>query len=575
MTVADALAKLPAGTPVAVVIAPGLGVGFAWPSGEGSISSVDPSSVIADLVACGPRWVWWSARETAADLVAAGVRVRTCWDLGAVGRLIHGLRRDDPAAVWAAQAGVEPADHHRDSLGLFDVDPDGDAPVRSDGQLSPEWYGGLATASLANAVRWATIALDLQRRQAASLATVDDPRRERRQPSLAVLTAYSESAAALVAVELEYDGLPIDRAVASQLIRAVIGDRPRDPAEEMAIRRERDATVMQHFPDAGDVDLRSPAQVKELLRRIGFDLPDTRSWRLEPHAATSPPIAALLAWRKVDRAATAYGWRWLDTTVSTDGRIHGAWGSADGGAGRMTATAGLHSLPAELRSAVRADDGHRLVRADLGQIEPRVLAAISGDEALLQATHEDDMYAPVAQRLHCDRPTAKVAVLAAMYGQTSGPAGDTIKMMERAYPTAVAYLRAAEQAGREHRDIRTYGGRLLRLSRAAFDATGQPVTDAVAAGHGRFARNAVVQGPAAELFKAWAATVRDDLIGYGGRIVLCLHDELLIQVPQAHMTATVRLAHDALALTARWWAAGTPVRFIAEVGTGVDWASAH
>jgi DNA polymerase-1 len=162
-----------------------------------------------------------------------------------------------------------------------------------------------------------------------------------------------------------------------------------------------------------------------------------------------------------------------------------------------------------------------------------------------------------------------------MYGQTSGPAGDTIKVMEQAYPSAVAYLRTAERLGREHTDIRTYGGRLIRLSAAAYGADGQPVTDAVAAGHGRFARNAVVQGPAAELFKAWAATVRDQLIDLDGRIVLCLHDELLIHVPVEHVEATVEIIHAALSLTARWWAAGTPVRLIAEVGYGTDWDSAH
>ena len=45
----------------------------------------------------------------------------------------------------------------------------------------------------------------------------------------------------------------------------------------------------------------------------------------------------------------------------------------------MTATAGLHNLPADLRPAVAAEPGHVFVRADLGQIEPRVLAAVSGD----------------------------------------------------------------------------------------------------------------------------------------------------------------------------------------------------
>ena len=63
----------------------------------------------------------------------------------------------------------------------------------------------------------------------------------------------------------------------------------------------------------------------------------------------------------------------------------------------MTATAGMHNLPAVMRPVVAADDGHVLVRADLGQIGPRILAAVSGDEAFIEATQGDDLYLPVAQ----------------------------------------------------------------------------------------------------------------------------------------------------------------------------------
>jgi DNA polymerase-1 len=241
----------------------------------------------------------------------------------------------------------------------------------------------------------------------------------------------------------------------------------------------------------------------------------------------------------------------------------------------MTASAGLHNLPAELRTAVRAEPGWSFVRADLGQVEPRVLAAVSGDAALARAAQEDDMYAPVAAALRSDRPTAKVAVLAAMYGQTSGTAGAALRDMDRAYPTAMAYLRAAEQAGMRGADLRTYGGRLLPLSRVAV-ADAEPVGEHVAqvGGYGRFARNAVVQGAAAELFKAWAATVRDGLRPLGGQIVLCLHDELLLHVPSAAAADAGRLLVDALAGTAHWWAAGSAVRFVADVSIVQSWADA-
>ncbi|MBV9096867.1 MAG: DNA polymerase I, partial [Frankiaceae bacterium] len=203
------------------------------------------------------------------------------------------------------------------------------------------------------------------------------------------------------------------------------------------------------------------------------------------------------------------------------------------------------------------------------QVEPRVLAAVSGDEALAAAARQDDMYAPVAAALRCDRPTAKVAVLAAMYGQTSGTAGNALRDMDRAYPTAMAYLRAAEDAGRSGRDLRTYGGRLLALHRALEDSRYPPMA------WGRFARNAVVQGAAAELFKAWAATVRAGLPNTGGEIVLCLHDELLVHVPSDAADDVVDLVRNALAQTAHWWAAGSGVRFVADIAVGASWADAH
>jgi DNA polymerase-1 len=552
------------GRPLAVVVVPGTGLALSWDGGDRPVPTADPAAVVRELSALDPRWTWWAARETAAPLVAAGVRPRICWDVGAVGRLVHGLRRDDPAAVWAAEHGRPEPPLPGAGLDLLDLDAEDGGPVRGDGQLSREWLHGGWAGDLDRARRWAGLALLVQSRQEESLRALPDPRPAPRQPPLALLNAFAESAVALLAVELEHDGLPLDREVVSGLLRTVIGERPADAGEEAAQRSARDASVLRHFPDRAD--LRNPLQVRELLGRIGFDLPDTRSWRLEPHAATSEAVAALLSWRKTERIVTTYGWRWLSRHVGEDGRLRGAWHVADGGSGRMTAAAGLHNLPAELRPAVRADPGWVLVRADLGQVEPRVLAAISGDAGLARAAREDDMYAPVAAALGCGRATAKVAVLAAMYGQTSGAAGAALRDMDRAYPRAMAFLRAAEEAGRTGSDLRTFGGRRIRLALPAPGA---------APGYGRYARNAVVQGAAAELFKAWAATVRAGLAAIGGQIVLCLHDELLLHAPAVQAAAAGELLVSGLDRTARWWAAGSPVRFVVDVTTGASWADAR
>ena len=539
----------------------------AWPGGSSLVGD------LPDLERRDPRWVWWSARGTAPALLEAGARPARCWDLGTVGRLLHGLRRDDPAAVWAAEQDLAEPPLPSGELDLLDLGGETGEPVREDGQLSREWLRGTCTADAGAAVRWARLALDLQAAQELRARAIPDPRTLATGTPMAVLTSYAESAASLLAVELGRGGLPVDLPVATRLLTAVIGPRPSDLREELARRLDRDARVLRHFPDSG-ADLRSPVQVRELLTRIGLDVPDTRSWRLEPYAASTPAVAALLTWRKAERTATTYGWRWLDENVGEDGRLRGTWGSADAAAGRMTASAGLHNLPGEMRAAVRAEPGFVLVRADLGQIEPRVLATVSRDAGLAAAAREPDMYTPVAAALRCDRPTAKVSVLAAMYGQTSGTAGAALRDMDRAYPVAMAYLRSAEEAGLHRRDLRTYGGRLLRL--ASLPA-GEPVGEhvAVSGGFGRFARNAMVQGAAAELFKAWAVTVRAGLVGLGGSIVLCLHDELLVHVPVESADQAVMLLRDALDRTAAWWAAGSGVRFVADVGIGASWQDAH
>ena len=215
-----------------------------------------------------------------------------------------------------------------------------------------------------------------------------------------------------------------------------------------------------------------------------------------------------------------------------------------------------------------AEEGHVFVRADLGQIEPRVLAAVSADQALAAAARADDLYAPVAQQLGLDRPTAKVAVLGAMYGQTTGHGAQALRRLNAAYPVAMAYLDEADRAGRAGRDLRTYGGRRIVL------APSEPRTASRAAAYGRYARNAMVQGAAAELFKMWAVTVRARCAHLGARVVLCLHDELLVHCPREHGEDVSRVVEDGLLEAARRWAPGSGVRFISDTTIVRSWSDA-
>ena len=112
----------------------------------------------------------------------------------------------------------------------------------------------------------------------------------------------------------------------------------------------------------------------------------------------------------------------------------------------------------------------------------------------------------VAQRLAASTAAALAVPLPG--GSVAGQmATEALAGLEREYPVAMAHLQRAQDRGRRGEPVRTFGGRLVRtdVSSGALDAEAR---DGLAAARGRFARNAVIQGSAAELFKAWAATVR-------------------------------------------------------------------
>ncbi|WP_370892398.1 DNA polymerase [Janibacter sp. GXQ6167] len=529
-------------------------------SGTEELTATVPevSALLADP---SVRWVIWSAAALR-PLIDAGAAVARAWEIAEVHRLRHGGWDADPALIWALHRGLDPASRPPaladDLFSALAGLPGGDEVLMTTGHLRPDALTGAWLTTPARHAAWAQAAWEVASAQRDALS---DPRH--------LAAAHAESAAAVLCVELERDGLPIDRATMSALITAAAGPLPRDHAAELVHRAERDAPVLASVPGVGRLDLRNPAQVRQLLSLAGIDVTDTRRWTLEAHRGEHPVIAALLDWRRRERIATTYGWGWLARHVGADDRLRGAWSASDGAAGRMTAQAGLHNLPAELRPGVAAPAGSVLIRSDLGQVEPRVLAAVARDDALARATWADDLYAPVAERLGVAREVAKIAVLAAMYGQRSGAAGDALIGLEREYPVAMRHLGAAQEAGREGRSVQTYGGRRVRV---AIPSPGEPAP--AAAARGRFARNAVIQGSAAELFKAWAASVRVAVRPLHGRIVLCLHDELLVEVPAENADQAAAAIESTLTETARWWLRGYPVRFVADTTIVQRWSEA-
>ena len=558
----------------------GPGVDEAWPLGDVVRRFQETTARV------GPRWVVWSAASTLRRVVDAGVDVSRTWDLAEAHRLVHGGWWATPGHVVAGCRGLDEADvpaARTPRLSGFDGDLFDVAAAEDVSLLTAAGH------LRADALTWATddarvrelavLALECQTSQRQAVGRIGGSHVGRLER-----TVWSESAAAVLCLELERDGLPVDRAAAEDLIAASAGPRPLDDADSARIRSERDALVLRHAPGRERTDLRNPAQVRDLLLSAGVDVPNTRAWVLEPYRHTHPLVDALLRWRKDERIATTYGYRWLDDHVGADDRLRGGWTACDGAAGRMTAQNGLHNLPAPLRPAICAAPGHVFVRADLGQIEPRVLAVVSADRAFAEATRADDLYAPVAAKLGADRPKAKVAVLAAMYGQRSGAAGEALKDLERAYPVAMGLLDRAYADGVAGRPVRTWGGRLIRfggvpvpaLEPGAPEPSGSAEFSATGAdgARGRYARNAIIQGSAAELFKAWAATVRHAVRPLGGQIVLCLHDELLVHVPEENAAETRARLERALTDSARRWTGSTQVRFVADASVIRRWSEA-
>lgn len=559
------------GDDLAIALHPEAGIGLACRTGQRAIRCQDPTGLVGSIEAeIGPRWAWWD-RTTADRLAEQQIAIARCWDVLTVHRLLHGGWRSSIARAWAWLH--ELSDESLPTMGQLDLlgahgdeGDDPDNPVRPDGHLRPEWVSGGWSASPERLAMWAGLTLEAADLQRALLQL-------RPMPDRALSTAHSESAAEFLCAELTLEGLPIDDHEVHRIIAEAVGPRPRDERQADELRRQRDAEVTRHLDHGPSVDLRNPADVKTMLRRVAVDVPDTRAWRLEQHRHTHPIVEALLTWRKAERIATTYGYRWLDEHVH-GGRLRGEWTSSDGAAGRMTASAGLHNLPAEMRPAVAAEPGHVFVRADLGQIEPRVLAAVSGDEALIAATQDDDLYQPIASRLRVERAIAKVAVLGAMYGSTTGESANALRGLERNYPVAMGYLERAAAAGRAGDDVFTVGGRRVRMW--VDDSIEGDIDKArrVAAARGRFARNATIQGAAAEFFKVWAIIVRAGAAELDARIVLCLHDELLVHAPQRHADRVSALLHDAVDEAAYRWSPSRQVRFIADVGVIQRWSEA-
>jgi DNA polymerase-1 len=489
-----------------------------------------------------PRWVWSDTSRWYPALLAAGVRVERCVDL----RLCHTILRNSAAAASSALATTEPdgwdapppARRAAASAALFDLEPppDDDDPVA-------EWQ-----------------------RQRDAVAGAGDASR------LALLLA-AESVGALVAAEMRFAGLPWSVEEHDRVLTEILG--PRIPNGRPA-RLDSLADRLRELLDAPTLNPDSQQDLLKALQNAGFRVESTSKWEIRE--IDHPAVEPLLEYKSLSRLLSANGWHWLEEWVS-DGRfrpvyvpggvVTGRWASDGGGA---------LQLPKQVRSAVVPDPGWKFVVADASQLEPRVLAAMSGDRAMARAGQASDMYQGMVDTGAVEtREQAKYGMLGAIYGGTTGESGRMRPRIEKAFPAAMGFVEAAARAG-EHGDVvSTWLGRSsppgadLRYDETATEVQKRR-TQQRAAAWGRFTRNFVVQGTAAEWALCWMGSLRRRLWSLGAgsltagpHLVFFLHDELIVHTPTGLADEVAVAMRESAAEAGRLLFGRVPVEFAVSV----------
>ncbi|NMH99391.1 bifunctional 3'-5' exonuclease/DNA polymerase [Pseudonocardia acidicola] len=495
------------------------------------------------------RWVWRSGR-TYRRLLRAGADVARCHDVELVEGLLIGAEGRFGAPHGLAAAAAR----------LAGRTPDPDPPPEADDE-PPALFAAAPAVADPDPLGTLVAVHAGQLRRLGGFG-----------PGLRLLAA-AESAGALVAEEMTAHGLPWRADVHDRLLTDALGPRPL-PGGRPARLAELAEKITAAF-GGRPVNPDSPGDLLRAFARAGHELESTRAWVLRTIA--HPAVEPLLAYKELARLHTAHGWSWLRTWVR-DGRfrpeyvvggvVSGRWATRGGGA---------LQIPRAVRAAVRADPGWRLVVADASQLEPRILAALAGDTALARAgnTGDGDLYAALAADLFGgDRAQAKLALLSAMYGQTSGGAGVLLATLRRRFPAAVGFVEDAARAGEEGRLVRSHLGRTCPPSRLGARSAAPGPEEPAAAGHagaararGRFTRNFVVQATAAEWALVLLAELRSALRGAGSpaQLVFFQHDEVLLHCPAEVAQDTADAVRAAAALAGRRLFGASPVRFPMQV----------
>ena len=358
------------------------------------------------------------------------------------------------------------------------------------------------------------------------------------------------------------------------------------------------------YREAGQpFNLNSPKQIGEIfferlklpvLKKTPSGAPSTDEEVLERLAADYPLPKTLLEYRALTKLKSTYTDKLPRMVNPVTGRVHTNYAQATAVTGRLASTdPNLQNIPVRtpegrrIREAFIAPAGCVIVSADYSQIELRIMAHISRDENLLRAfaAGEDVHRATAAEifnrSLHEvtpeERRYAKVINFGLIYGMSAFGVAQALGL-ERAtaqayidsyftrYPGVAHYMQQTREQARERGYVETVFGRRLWLAeiRAANSGRRQ--------GAERAAINAPMQGTAADLIKLSMIAVQNwlDRENLSAKLVMQVHDELVLEVPQSELTRVREELPQLMSGVAQ-----LAVPLVVDVGVGANWERAH
>ena len=349
-------------------------------------------------------------------------------------------------------------------------------------------------------------------------------------------------------------------------------------------------------------NLGSPKQIGEILfgqlklpvlKKTASGAPSTDEEVLEKLAEDYPLPKLLLEHRGLSKLKSTYSDK-LPASADANGRVHTNYGQAIAVTGRLSSSdPNLQNIPIRtaegrrIREAFIAPPGHCIVSADYSQIELRIMAHISEDTGLLdafskgedihRATASEVFGAPLGEVTSEQRRYAKVINFGLIYGMSAFGLASNLGIEREAarsyidryfmrYPGVAKYMESTRALAKRQGYVETVLGRRLWLPE--INSPNGPRR----AGAERAAINAPMQGTAADLIKlamiAVDRWIQEDSLGT--RLVMQVHDELVLEVPDAEADL-VRTRLPALMAGV----AQLRVPLLVELGVGANWDEAH